>query len=141
MSRLLDYIAKKYNLNLILEQKEMDNMEKVDAYTFIRVVCEKLGVRYSDIIGPRRTAEIVHVRQCIMFALTSHGFSLRQAAYAVNRINHTTSLYARDTIQGYIDMGEKKTLETLLIINEALKYTGWEELIISNNKGVTATAN
>jgi chromosomal replication initiation ATPase DnaA len=134
MSRLLNYIANKYHLNLMTEQMELNKTTKADAATFIHVCCQRLNVHYSDLTGPRRTEPIAHIRLCVMYALATHGFTLRQCVYAVGRTNHTTAIYARDTITNFLEMGDKRTVEIMKIINDVIKETGWETVNSATNE-------
>jgi len=127
-NRLLNFISKKYKLNLMAEQMEMDGTTEADAKTFIRAVCSKLDMPYDHVVGPSRTEPLAHIRSCIMYALATHGFTLKQCVWAVNRTNHTTAIYARDNVQDFIEMGDKKTMATIDTINEVLKETGWKQI-------------
>jgi hypothetical protein len=69
-----------------------------------------------------------------MHALATHGFSLRQCVYAVGRTNHTTAIYARDTITNFLEMGDKRTVEIMKIIDEVILETGWQQVNSTTNE-------
>lgn len=123
--KLLNFVADKYNIDLIAEQIEL---EAAPAAALVLPICKALNVSYAAIMSERKTADLAHVRLCIVYTLVKQGYTLLQSIRAVNRLNHTTARYARDRVYELLELGDKKTISVLNTINEVLETRNLKQI-------------
>ncbi|MBQ9941388.1 MAG: chromosomal replication initiator protein DnaA [Christensenellaceae bacterium] len=69
----------------------------------IKAVCDYFDVTEADILGPKRSQDIVYPRQIIMYLLkTLTSFSNQKISESVGRGDHTTTIHAYDKISALL---------------------------------------
>lgn len=77
------------------------------------------GISKQDILGKSRKREIVSARSCIMYLARKRNYgTLKQIGLFFEGRDHTTVINAVQTVQSYVDIGDKEILSIL----KALKY-------------------
>jgi len=94
---------KPINLSLVEELitgKNEKKKEKLSPQHIMKTVCTFYDIKISHLKGPSRKSTVALARQIVMFLLrTELGMNLDEAAFLVNRRDHTTVLHAVNKIQ------------------------------------------
>jgi len=94
---------KPINLSLVEELitgKNEKKKEKLSPQHIMKTVCTFYDIKISHLKGPSRKSTVALARQIVMFLLrTELGMNLDEAAFLVNRRDHTTALHAVNKIQ------------------------------------------
>lgn len=88
-----------------------------------RAICKAYGITWESLLRKSRVPALFAPRQMFHYwALERFGMGCVEAGKFFGH-HHTTVLYHRDTVKGFIDVEDAETMERLKRINEYLRNT------------------
>jgi chromosomal replication initiator protein len=91
-----------------------------------RATCQHFKIGRVDLLSKSRMAHLVEPRHIAIFLAREGGVSWMKLGREFNR-EHTVPIYAVRRIKQRIDAGDKRTLELIAAIKEAIVYRGITE--------------
>lgn len=103
-------------------KEQLDNQkQKLTPEKIIECVCSYFGVEYSEVVGKKKTKEIVEPRMIAIYLIYDIlGSPLNSIAKLFGKKDHTTIIYSRDKITEQMKNDQK----TKLIVGEIKKQLG-----------------
>ena len=87
----------------------------------LHIVCRLNNVSKANLFSKTRKSQVIYSRQLCMFVMVNDFKQTLDKSGGLFGLDHTTAIHARRKIQGWIDVGDKQTIEDLKLIKEYLK--------------------